>query len=142
MGNPLVYANGDINLEERILRQPGVYSSAAVPFHRAVVNGPELTTFNQTARDLAVYVQDAWRLSPRLTVSGGLRLDRIVVKDTVFDVTAQRSLEIGPRVSANYALAADTRTVARAHWARVHDQPGLVTTTGTPNLGQRDLYDL
>ena len=68
--------------------------------------------------------------------------DQIVVKDTVFDITAQRSLEVGPRLSVNYAITADSRNVARAHWARVHDQPGLVTTTGTPNLGQRDLYDL
>ena len=141
-GNHLVYTNGGFNLEERALRQPGLYTSGAVPFHRVVVNGPELTTFNQTARDLAVYVQDAWRASARLTINAGVRLDRIVVTDTVFGATAQRSLEIGPRFGVNYTLTADGRNVARAHWARVHDQPGLVTTTGTPNLGQRDLYDL
>jgi len=101
-----------------------------------------LTTFQQTGRDVAGYVQDAWRRSPRLTVNAGVRLDQIVVKDTVFDITAQRSLEVGPRLSVNYAITADSRNVVRAHWARVHDQPGLVTTTGTPNLGQRDLYDL
>src|SRR5262249_41093802 len=88
------------------------------------------------------YVQDAWRLSPRLTLTGGVRVDQIVVTDTVFGVTAQRSVDVGPRVSANYAFGTDGRTVARAHWARVHDQPGLVTTTGTPSVGQRDLYDL
>ena len=141
-GNHLVYTNGGFNFEERALRQAGVYTSGTVPFHRAVVNGPELTTFNQTARDLAVYVQDTWRASSRLTISGGVRLDQIVVKDTVFGATAQNSLEIGPRFGVNYTLTADSRNVARAHWARVHDQPGLVTTTGTPNLGQRDLYDL
>ena len=141
-GNHLVYTNGGFNLEERALRQAGVYTSGAVPFHRAVINGPELTTFNQTARDLAVYVQDTWRASSRLTISGGVRVDQIVVKDTVFGATAQNSLEVGPRFGVNYSVTADSRNVARAHWARVHDQPGLVTTTGTPNLGQRDLYDL
>ena len=42
----------------------------------------------------------------------------------------------------NYAVTADGRNLARGHWARVHDQPGVVTTTGTPGVGQRDLYDL
>jgi hypothetical protein len=119
-----------------------VYTSGTIPFHRLVMNGPELTTFNQTARDLAVYVQDAWRPTPRLTLSGGVRLDQIVVKDTVFGLTTQRSLEVGPRAGVNYALTADSRNVARGHWGRVHDQPGIVTTTGTPGVGQRDLYDL
>jgi hypothetical protein len=141
-GNHLVYTNGGFTLEERVLRQAGVYTSGSIPFHRTIINGPELTTFQQTGRDVAGYVQDAWRLSPRLTVNAGVRLDQIVVKDTVFDITAQRSLEVGPRLSVNYAITADSRNVVRAHWARVHDQPGLVTTTGTPNLGQRDLYDL
>jgi hypothetical protein len=141
-GNHLIYTNGGFNLEERVLRQPGVYTSGSVPFHQTIINGPELTTFEQTARDVAAYVQDAWRVTPRLTVNGGVRLDQVLVKDTVFGITAQRSLDVGPRVSVNYALTPDSRNVARAHWARVHDQPGVITTTGTPSLGQRDLYDL
>src|SRR5690606_35970300 len=48
----------------------------------------------------------------------------------------------GPRVGFNYALTSDNRNVARGYWARVHDQPGVVTTTGSPNVGQRDLYDV
>jgi hypothetical protein len=141
-GNHLVYTNEGFTLEERVLRQPGIYASGALPFHRIIVNGPELTTFRQTADDVAAYVQDAWRASTRATLSAGMRIDRIVVEDTVFGLTAQRSLEVGPRLGINYALTADSRNVARGHWARVHDQPGLVTTTGTPSLGQRDLYDL
>ena len=141
-GNHLVYTNGGFTLEDHVLRQPGVYTSGTTPFHRLVMNGPELTTFNQQARDVAAYVQDAWSLSPRLTISAGVRVDHIVVQDTVFDLTSQRSLEIGPRAGVNYAITKDGRSVARGHWARVHDQPGIVTTTGTPTVGQRDLYDL
>ena len=141
-GNHLVYTNGGFTMEERVLRQPGAYSGGTIPFHRIFVNGPELTTFEQTAEDVAAYIQDAWRPSERLTLSAGLRLDRIVVKDKVFGVTAQRSLDAGPRLGVNYAVTADTRNVARGHWARVHDQPGLVTTTGNPNIGQRDVYDV
>lgn len=141
-GNHLTYTNGGFTLEEHVLRQRGAAGSGTVPFHRIIVNGPELTTFNQRSRDVAAYVQDSWRPSPRLTVSGGVRVDRIVVDDRIFGITSQRSLEIGPRAGVNYALTGDSRNVARAHWARIHDQPGVVTTTGNPSLGQRDLYDL
>jgi len=141
-GNHIIYTNGGFDFEERVLRQPGAYGGGAVPFHQVRINGPELTTFRQTAQDLAVYLQDAWTASPRLTVTAGARLDRIVVKDSVFGVTAQHSVDVGPRIGINYAVTSDSRNVARGHWARVHDQPGLVTMTGTPNLGQRDLYDL
>ncbi|HTM25620.1 MAG TPA: TonB-dependent receptor [Vicinamibacterales bacterium] len=141
-GNHLEYTNGGFTLEEQVLRQSGVYTSGAIAFHRIVMNGPELTTFNQNARDLAAYVQDAWRPSGRLTLNGGVRLDRIVVEDTVFGITTQRSVDVGPRVGVNYLITADTRNVVRGHWTRVHDQPGIVTTTGTPSVGQRDLYDL
>ena len=140
-GNHLVYTNNGFTLEEQVLRQPGVYTSGLVPFHRIVMNGPELTTFNQTARDLAAYVQDAWSPTSRLTVSAGVRLDHILVKDKVFHLTSQNSLEIGPRAGINYAITSDGRNLGRGHWARVHDQPGLVTTTGTPTVGQRDFYD-
>jgi hypothetical protein len=141
-GSTLTYTNGGFMLEEHALRQPGVLSGGTVPFHRTIVNGPELATSNQRTRDFAAYVQDAWQASPRLTLSGGVRFDRIVVDDRIFGLRAQESVDIGPRVGVNYAVTKDGRTVARAHWARVHDQPGIVTTTGNPSLGQRDLYDL
>ncbi|MBI2220403.1 MAG: TonB-dependent receptor [Acidobacteria bacterium] len=141
-GHHLSYVNGGFTMEEQVLRTPGVLEGGAIPFHRLIVNGTELTTFEQRGRDFAGYVQDAWRPSPRLTVNAGVRLDHVVFEDKVFDITTQRSLEIGPRFGVNYGMTADGRNVARAHWVRVHDQPGLVTTTGNPSLGQRDLYDL
>jgi hypothetical protein len=141
-GNHLSYINGGFTLEERALRQPGVYTSGTIAFHQTIMNGTELTSFNQKTRDLAGYVQDAWRASPRLTITGGVRFDRIVTEDTVFGVTAERAVAIGPRLGVNYGLTSDSRAVARAHWARVHDQPGLITQLGYPDVGQRDLYDL
>lgn len=141
-GSRLTYTNGGFMLEEHVLRQPGVESGGTVPFHQIIVNGPQLTTFDQRVQDFAGYVQDTWQAGSRLTVTGGIRFDRIVADDRVYGVRAQQSLEIGPRVGANYAVTSDGRNVARAHWARVHDQPGVVTTTGSPSLGQRDLYDL
>lgn len=141
-GNHLEYVNGGFTLEEHVLRQPGVYTSGTRPFHRLVMNGPALTSFHQRTRDLAVYVQDAWTPTPRLTISAGVRLDQIVTRDLVFGVTAQRSLDAGPRAGVNFAITPDGRNVARGHWARVHDVPGIVTSTGNPTVGQRDFYDL
>ncbi len=141
-GNRLQYINGGFTMDEQVLRTPGVLEGGAIPFHRLVMGGTELTTFEQRGRDFAAYAQDAWRPSPRLTVNAGVRLDHVVFEDNVFDITTQRSLEIGPRFGVNYGMTADGRNVARAHWVRVHGQPGLVTTTGNPTVGQRDLYDL
>jgi hypothetical protein len=141
-GNHLNYINGGFTLEEQVLRQRGVYNSGSVPFHRTIMGGPELTTFEQRNRDFAGYAQDTWRPSTRLTLSGGVRIDRIVVDDVVFGIRSQQSLDVGPRFGVNYALTGDSRNVARGYWARVHDQPGLVTTTGNPSVGQRDLYDV
>ena len=141
-GNHLVYTNGGFTIEDHVLRQPGVPSSGTRPFHRTIMNGAELTTFEQEARNLAFYVQDAWRPGGRLTFSAGVRVDRVHVEDVVYGITSQRSVDVGPRFGVNYAVTADSRNVVRGFWARVHDQPGLVTTTGTPTIGQQDQYDL
>jgi hypothetical protein len=141
-GNHNTYVNGGFTLEESALRDPASLTSGLIPFHRVVMNGPELTTFWQRTRDVAVYVQDAWRPTARLTVNAGVRIDRITMHDLIFDVVAQESVDVGPRFGINYALTADARQVARAHWVRVHDQPGLVTSVGSTTIGQQDLYDL
>jgi hypothetical protein len=141
-GNDISYVNGGFVLEETALRDPTSLTSGLVPFHRTIMNGPRLTTFWQRTRDAAVYIQDAWRPTTRLTINAGVRIDRITVRDLIFDVGAQDSVDVGPRVGINYALTADARQVARAHWVRVHDQPGLVTNVGSTTIGQQDLYDL
>ena len=126
-----------------MLRQPGVYTSGTVPFHRLV-----------DERTRADDVQPDGARSRRLRAG---RLASVAPPDdqrrrarrshrrdghACSASTAQRSLEVGPALGVNYAVTADGRNVARGHWARVHDQPGVVTTTGTPSVGQRDLYDL
>jgi len=141
-GNHNTYVNGGFTLEESVLRDPASLTSGVIPFHRLVMNGTELTTFWQRTRDAAVYVQDAWRPTTRLTINAGIRIDRITVHDLIFDVGAQESVDVGPRVGINYALTADAKQVARAHWVRVHDQPGLVTNVGSTTIGQQDSYDL
>ncbi len=141
-GSNTHYINNGFTLEEDVLRVPGDINGGFVPFHRQILDGTSLTTYKQKTNDYAAYVQDAWRPVPRLTINGGVRVDHIDTRDLVFNVTSQRSTEVGPRFGANYALTADARNVARAHWVLVQDQPGTITTVGNPSLGIRDLYDL
>jgi hypothetical protein len=137
------YVNGGFALEENTLRIPGVASSGLVPFHRSILDGTSLTNLQRTGQDYAIYVQDAWRPSSRLTINAGVRVDRISWTDQLFNVSSQNSTEIGPRFGINYAVTSDARHVIRAHWVKVHDQPSLMAlSVGTVSLGQRDLYDL
>ncbi len=137
-GNDVTYMNGGFVTEESVLSSTG----ALVPFHRQILDGTQLITYRIRGQDYAGYVQDAWRPTARFTVNAGLRVDHVIVRDLVFNATAQNSTEIGPRFGINYALTADAKNVLRAHWVRVADQPGLVTTLGTASLATHDLYDL
>ncbi|HWW83241.1 MAG TPA: TonB-dependent receptor [Vicinamibacterales bacterium] len=137
------YPNGGFVFEEDVLRQPGNFSSGVIPFHRVIIDGITNLRLDRRGQDYAVYVQDAWRPVPRLTISPGIRLDRVVWTDQLFGVTTERSLAVGPRLGVNYAITSDTKTVLRGHWVRVHDQPATTgTSVGTATLGQHNLYDL
>jgi hypothetical protein len=137
------FVNDGFVIQNNVLRTPGAFTSGTVPFHRVVMDDTTLVSSRLQGEDYAVYIQNAWRPTGRLTINAGLRIDRVAWHDRIFDVTSQRSTQVGPRFGANYALTADTRNVARAHWVRVHDQPStMAPSVGATNLGQRDFYDL
>ena len=136
------YVNDGFNIQESVLRRAGDLNSGTIPFHRVIMGGASLVTADQHTVDYAGYVQDAWRPTARLTINAGVRVDYITIHDDLYDLTTQRSTDVGPRLGVNYAITSDGRNVARAHWVVVHDQPGTVTSTGTPTIGQRDFYDL
>jgi hypothetical protein len=137
------YVNGGATLEDNVLRSPGALDGGIVPFHRIVVDGTGLTNARRLGQDYAIYVQDSWRPTSRITINAGVRVDRVSWTDQLFEVTSQRSTEIGPRLGINYAVTADSRHIVRAHWVKVHDQPSLTSlSVGSVSLGQRDFYDL
>ena len=137
------YVNGGFVIEDFVLGRSGDYASGLRPFHRQIMDSAELTSQRVEGQDYAFYVQDAWRPTPRLTVSAGIRIDRVTWTDRLFDVRSQKSTDVGPRFGVNYALTADDRNVARAHWVRVHDQPSqMASGVGAVALGFRDTYDL
>jgi len=99
------YLNGGFILEEVRLRVPGDPSSDYIPFHRQFVDPSQLViaTAKSNSQNYAAYVQDSWKPVPRLTLVAGIRFDRVVADDELFDVRTQSSLEIGPRAGAIYA---------------------------------------
>jgi hypothetical protein len=136
------YSNFGRQLIEAVLRDPLDPASGFVPFRQQIFSTDQVTTLHVDSRDLAVYVQDAWRPSNRLTVSPGLRVDFVRRLDRIFDAVTQRSTEIGPRIGINYALTADQRNVVRASWGRIYDNLSVnETTAGTNVAGFVDLYD-
>jgi hypothetical protein len=142
IGRTVSYLNGGFIQEDFVLRRAGDYAAGALPFHRIVLDATDIVAARAEGQDYAIYVQDAWRPGSRLTITAGLRIDRVTWSDALFDVEGVRSTEIGPRLGVNVAMTADARNVARAHWVRVHDRPTQVATSvGSATLGQRDLYD-
>lgn len=137
------YTNGGFIFEEQALRRAGALDSGVVPFHRVYYDDAALTRLERQGQDFAGYVQDAWRPIARLTLSAGVRVDRISWTDRLFDVKTQQSWDIGPRLGLNYALNDAASHVIRAHWVRVHDQPTTTgTSIGTNSIGRQDHYDL
>jgi hypothetical protein len=143
LGQESFFVNGGFVIEDVVLRRPGDYSAGTLPFHRQFVDERRFLSSLKEGHDYAFYVQDAWRPAERLTVNAGVRVDRVAWDDVIFDVDAQRSWQIGPRFGVNYAVTSDTRTVARAHWVRVHDQPAaMAPSVGSTSVALRDAYDL
>ena len=142
-GRSHVYINDGLVIEEQTFVRPGDYSAGLRTFHRTVMDTLELTANEIEGQDYAVYFQDAWRPTPRLTINAGVRVDAIAWRDELFDMTSLRSTEVGPRVGVNYAVTADSHNVVRAHWVRVHDRPSqMAAPVGSVALGQRDFYDV
>lgn len=137
------YPNGGFVAEEAVLRQPTDLAAGVVPFHRIFLDPVTNLRLQRRGQDYAFYIQDAWRPIARLTISPGVRIDRVIWTDQLFGVTSERATSIGPRFGLNYALTDGTRNIVKAHWVRVHDQPAQTgTSVGTSAVSQRDLFDL
>jgi hypothetical protein len=134
------YVNGGAALEQLVLANANDPSAGVVPFRRSA--WPESTPqYRSMGSDLAFYAQDTWTLE-RLTTTFGVRVDRVKYKDTIFDVTTQSSVDVGPRVGINYALGRNGRSVARFTWSRVPDRVAGAAFAGTVTATETRYYDL
>jgi hypothetical protein len=135
------YSADGFQLEEVVLRDPSNPALGFQPFRRQIFDTDRITTVRVDSSDMALYLQDAWRPTDRLTVNAGVRLDFVKRRDRLFNEILQDSTEVGPRFGANYRLSA--RSVVRGSWGRVHENLSVNQTTGgTTVAGFRDLYDV
>src|SRR5437899_4824308 len=141
--NDLRYANGGASFDELSLSDQNNLHSPAVVFHHRVYDATSIVSSSRLARDYAAYVQDAWKPSSRLTLNVGVRVDKIKVRDRVYNVDVQNSWEVGPRFGGTYVLTSDEKNVVRANWGRVADlpQPGYLPSAGGNPIGFTDYYD-
>jgi hypothetical protein len=144
------YANGGFALEDLVLRSPTNAAAGTIPFHRRIYDQTTGVLAEGRISDNALYVQDAWRPTSRLTINLGVRVDRISRRDDLFDIELQKSTEVGPRLGVNYMLTSDQRNAVRGSFMRLHDTPNVnhlsasgagSQGSGAQTVGYRDLYD-
>jgi len=148
-GQPLIRVQSDVKLpgggfilQEEVLRNPANPGGGTVPFHRQVASVSSYTDQQVDSSDYAMYLQDAWKPFPRLTVTGGVRVDVLSRTDTIFDVKVQETTAVGPRLGLNYMIGGDQRDALRASWSRIHEVLAQnIVTAGTALAGIRDEYD-
>ncbi|MBI1872270.1 MAG: TonB-dependent receptor [Acidobacteria bacterium] len=142
--NDTRYSNGgNPGFQSAVLLDPTNPTGGTVVFHRRVYDSPTIRSNSRLARDYAMFFQDAWKPSSRMTLTAGVRVDRILVKDRTFNKDVQDSWEIGPRFGGTFMLTKDTKNIVRANWGRVADvpQPGYLPSAGGNPVGQTDYYD-
>src|SRR5262249_29568090 len=137
------YVNGGFAQEDLVLRDPNNPAAGALPFHRIIYDADSQTTALGRLADNAVYVQDAWRPTERLTITPGIRVDHVSRYDEFFNVGIQNSYEVGPRLGVNYMLTSDQRNGIRGSFMRHHEAATVNHQSACTNtIGRRDLYAL
>jgi len=139
------YVNGGFTTQDEVLRDPANPAAGSIPFRRQIFDGDQITSSRGSFANYALYIQDAWRPTPRATVTLGLRVDWVKRHDDIFDIDTQDSVDIGPRLGLNYMLTSDQRNAVRVSYMRAHDAPSinqLLFAAGTNTLGFREEYDL
>jgi outer membrane receptor protein involved in Fe transport len=137
------YANDGDALNDAVLKDATNASLGYTIFHRRVYDTNKVLATDVSAHDYALYVQDSWKPSSRLTFNVGVRFDQVRVNDNLFDVTTMNAWHVGPRLGVNYAVTEDRTNIVRASWGRVHDilNGTLVPVAGSSVAGFTDFYD-
>ena len=115
--NDTTYPNGGQNLQDGVMKDVNNPSAGYTIFHKRQFAVDSITTSSVKAQDYSFYVQDTWKPVPRLSLSLGVRADKIKTEDMIFDVTVQDSWNIGPRMGATYRLTADGKNVLRGSYS-------------------------
>src|SRR5207247_8771022 len=129
------YLNDGFILEERKQLDPNNAAAGTVPFHRQYVTSAfNLQTANGRDHDNAMYAQDSWKPTARLTASYGLRVDFLRRFDVLRNLQRQSSVEVAPRLGFAYVLTAVAKNVRRGRSGRYRRQllacPGAIAAFG------------
>ena len=138
-----LYANGGLLIQEdAALNNASDPAQGYTIFHQESVSAPSVLSSYITANDYAWYIQDHWRPTPRLSITGGLRPDWILGRDAQFKVTTQHSWNWAPRVGAAYVLTKDQTNILRASWSKITDitNASYLGTAGTSTVTETDKY--
>jgi Carboxypeptidase regulatory-like domain len=117
-----IYSNGGFINEEYRQVDPNNPAAGLVAFHQQYRSPDAAQTISTRDRDIAFYVQDAWRPTTRLTASVGVRMNFVKRHDQIFDVVREDAREVGPRVGVSYMVTRDARNVLRASYGRLYEQ--------------------
>ena len=105
----------------------------------------ELQTRDARDRDIAFYLQDAWKPTDRLTLNLGVRADFVKRYDGILDINRMDTLALGPRAGFSFMLTDDGRTVLRGNIGRVHEQmngrDAVTSSHGGATIGSYTEYD-
>ena len=142
-----IYLNDGFIQEERRQVDISDPSKGTVPFHRRFASPLEVTSRMARDRNLAVYFQDNWKPTPRLTANLGLRVDWVRRYDKIFDVVRENAHILQPRLGFSYLVTKNARNVLRGSYVRLGEQMmGRDAVTlfggGTAAVGIIDSYDL
>ena len=140
-----VDANGDLvstaNLSQAV---------RTVWYHRtrrgdATTSTTELKDRDAQDRDIAFYLQDAWKPTDRLTLNLGVRADFVKRHDAILGIDRMNTLALGPRAGFSYMLTEDGRTVLRGNIGRVHEQmngrDAITSSHSGATVGNYSEYD-
>jgi hypothetical protein len=90
----------------------------------------------------SAFVQDQWQIG-RLTLNGGVRVDRITGTSTVDDKQHYNTTSWGPRLGAAYDLMGDGKSVIRGYYGQLYDGAVFASwSQATPGIGDYVIYEV
>ena len=116
------YVNNGFVLQEDRQIDPNNLAAGVTPFHNQYISPAAANTVGARDRDIAAYVQDSWKPTPRVTATVGVRVDWVHRYDQILNIVRENSSSVGPRVGVAYMLTEDGKNVVRFFGGRIHDQ--------------------
>jgi hypothetical protein len=138
------YVNDGFTFQAERLVDPANPAAGTTPFHQRFRSPLVAPAIRERDRDIALYVQDAWKPTPRLTTNVGVRVDFIKRHDELLNIDRQKSTAVQPRVGVSYLVTEDARNVLRASYGRLYEQVNgrdyIVTFGQTGGVTTTDVY--